>query len=281
MTTPMYRDIADQLRLRIESKEFDHEEAERARGQLPTEQNLQKHYGVSRNTIRDAIKQLITFGLVETRPGQGTFVVPPVDPFVTTLTGDPNEGGGGGEGTSYASEVEKADRQPYVSPIQIEIQEASPDVAAGLWVPIGTEVISRHRKRYIDGKAWSLETSFYPGEFADRGAARLRKAGNIEEGTVRYLQKEIGIRQVGYRDWIAVRAPNPAEMDFFSLPSDGRVAVVENSRTAFDGNGQPMRLTVTVFRADRNQFIAEVGAVPPPKPGAAHIQKIADDSNDS
>lgn len=143
MTTPMYRDIADQLRLRIESGEFDHEEAERAKGQLPTEQNLQKHYGVSRNTIRDAIKQLTTFGLVETRPGQGTFVVPPVDPFVTTLTGDPNEGGGGGEGTSYASEVEEADRQPYVSPIQIEIQEASPEVAAGLWVPIGTEVISR------------------------------------------------------------------------------------------------------------------------------------------
>ena len=67
------------------------------------------------------------------------------------------------------------------------------------------------------------------------------------------------------RDWIVVRAPEPIEMDFFKLPLDGRVVVVEIFRTAFDGNGQPMRLTVTVFRADRNQFVADVGKVPPLK----------------
>lgn len=275
MAAPMYRVIAEQLRQQIEDREFE------AGKQLPTEQELQERYSASRNTIRDAIKQLITLGLVETRPGQGTFVVPPIDPFVTTLTGDPTEGGGGGEGTSYASEVEKADRKPSVSKIKVEIQAASDEVAAGLWIPVGTEVISRHRERYIDGKAWSLETSFYPGEFADRGAEKLRKAGDIDEGTVRYLQDTIGIRQVGYRDWISVRPPNAGEMDFFSLPPDGRVAVVENSRTAFDGNERPMRLTVTVFRADRNQLIVEVGPVPRPKASTAHDQKRADDSNDS
>jgi hypothetical protein len=30
-------------------------------------------------------------------------------------------------------------------------------------------------------------------------------------------------------------------------------------RTAFDQNKSPMRLTVTVFPADRNQFIANTG----------------------
>jgi len=74
MTTPMYREIADELRQQIESGEFE------AGGQLPTEQDLQKLYSASRNTIRDAIKQLTTLGLVETRPGQGTFVVPRLIP---------------------------------------------------------------------------------------------------------------------------------------------------------------------------------------------------------
>jgi GntR family transcriptional regulator len=264
MTTPMYRDIADQLRLRIESGEFGSEDTEDDKGQLPTEQDLQKHYGVSRNTIRDAIKQLITLGLVETKPGQGTFVVAKIDPFVTTLTGSPEEGGG--EGASYASEVEKNDRQPASSPVRVEIQEAGPDVAAGLWVPVGTEVISRHQQRYIDETPYSLQTSFYPGEFADRGAKDLRRARDIQPGTVRYLHETIGVKQVGYRDWITVRAPNQIEADFFKLPADGRIVVYEVSRTAFDGNGQPMRLTITVYPADRNQFIADVGAVPPPKP---------------
>ena len=129
--------------------------------------------------------------LVETRPGQGTFVVPPD----RSLRHHPDRRSDrrrrrrrrnqlcirsreGGPDSRPSARSRSRSRRPR------------PDVAAGLWVPIGTEVISRHRKRYIDGKAWSLETSFYPGEFADRGAARLRKAGDIEEGTVRYLQKD-------------------------------------------------------------------------------------------
>jgi GntR family transcriptional regulator len=59
-----------------------------------------------------------------------------------------------------------------------------------------------------------------------------------------------------------VRAPNPTEADFFKLPPDGRVPMYEITRTAYDGNGQPMRVTVTVYPADRNQFIVNVGKVP-------------------
>ena len=106
-----------------------------------------------------------------------------------------------------------------------------------------------------------MQTSYYPMEFADRGAEQLRSARNIDEGTV-VPGGHLGIQQVGYRDWITVRAPNPTEADFFKLPSDGRVPMFEISRTAFDGNGQPMRLTVTVYPADRNQFIVNVGEVP-------------------
>jgi len=250
MTTPMYREIAEHLRKQIESGEF------ASGAQMPTEQDLQAQHNASRNTIREAIKQLTTLGLVETKPGQGTFVVPKVPPFVTSLTGPPETA------VDYTSGVLGESGEATASAIQVEIQEASADVAAGLGLEEGTEVISRHRRRFIDGLPWGLETSFYPGEFADRGADKLRRARNIDEGTVTYLRNAIGVRQVGYRDWVTVRAPNSTEADFFKLPPDGRVAVYEMFRTAFDGNEQPMRLTVTVVRADRNQFIVDVGSVP-------------------
>jgi GntR family transcriptional regulator len=51
-------------------------------------------------------------------------------------------------------------------------------------------------------------------------------------------------------------------MDFFKLPPDDRVPMYEITRTAYDGDGHPMRLTVTVYPADRNQFLLEMGAVP-------------------
>jgi len=67
---PLYRMIAEDLRRKIESGELPKE----SRGPLPTEAELQKDFGASRNTIRDAIKWLVSLDLVETRPGQGTFV---------------------------------------------------------------------------------------------------------------------------------------------------------------------------------------------------------------
>jgi GntR family transcriptional regulator len=255
MVNPLYRQIAEDLREQIESGTL-------LRGQqLRTEDQLKDHYGASRNTIRDAIKWLTSLGLVETRPGQGTFVVEKIDPFVTTLTGDPNTAGAL-EGASYGSDVSKPDRRAVANGVQVEIQEASEEVASGLWIAKDTEVISRHERRFIDGTPWSMQTSFYPMDFADRGAERLRSARNIEEGTVRYLADSLHIRQVGYRDWVTVRAPSAAEADFFRLSPDGRVPVYEIFRTAFDGNGVPMRLTITVYPADRNQFIIDVGDVP-------------------
>ena len=79
---------------------------------------------------------------------------------------------------------------------------------------------------------------------------------------MQYLADTLGLRQVGYRDWITVRTPNAAEAGFFNLSLDGRVAVYEIFRTAFDQTRTPMRLTITVFPTDRNQFIVEIGAVP-------------------
>jgi GntR family transcriptional regulator len=255
MANPMYRQIAEDLRQQIGSGTL------AAGSQLPTELDLRERYSASRNTVRDAIKWLTSLGLVETKPGQGTFVVEDIDPFVTTLTGSVT-GFGGGEGDVYKSEIQAENRKFTVSSVQVEIQSAAEDVANGLAVLEGTEVISRHERRFIDGHPWSMQTSFYPMEFADRGAERLRSARDIPEGTVKYLADTLHIRQAGYRDWITVRAPNPTEADFFKIPPDGRVPIYEIFRTAFDGNGQPMRLTITVYPADRNQFIINVGEVP-------------------
>jgi GntR family transcriptional regulator len=258
MANPMYRQIAEDLRGRIESGEL------AAGRQLPTELELRERYSASRNTVRDAIKWLTSLGLVTTRPGQGTFVVEDTDPFVTTLSGDPKTGFGGGEGTRYRSEVTKQNRKPTTSPIQVEIQEAGPEIAQLLAQPAGTVVISRHEKRLIDGKVWSMQTSFYPMEFLHRGADRLTQPFDIEEGTVQYLANTLHIHQVGYRDLLVVRAPDNNEADFFKLPADGRTSIIQISRTAFDGNGQPMRVTVTVYPADRNQFLFDFGQVPKP-----------------
>lgn len=254
MAGPLYRQIADDLRRRIESGELGRGE------QLPTEDNLMDSYHASRNTVRGAIRDLATRGLVYTLHGKGTFVSPRVSPIVTTLTIDPATGRAGGEGPVYMLLIAASGRSPSADKPVVEISEAGPEVAQHLGIPEGTDVIVRSQKLYLDGLPWSLQTSFYPRSLLAR-APRLLDTSDISEGTVAYMAG-LGIMQAGYRDEIEWRLADHAETAYFDLPIDGHVQVVEIRRISFDQEKNRVRLTITAYRADRNQFAINVGDVP-------------------
>jgi GntR family transcriptional regulator len=254
MPEPLYKQIAEDLRQKIESGELPPD------AQLPTEEQLRVQYSASRNTVRDAVKWLIGRGMVETRPGQGTFVVEKIDPFVTTLGQD--TGLGGGETTTYLSEVRNKRRTPRNDELKVETHQANQVAARDLQIHQGTSVVSRNQHRYIDDMPWSMQTTFYPFDLVERGATRLIQPQNIEPGAVRYLEEKLAVKEVGWRETITVRAPEPEEAAFFQLSDDGRVAVYEIRRIAFEESGKPLRVTVTTYPADRNQFVINVGRVP-------------------
>ncbi len=253
---PLYHQIADDLRGKIESGDL-------PRGsQLPTELELRDTYEASRNTIRDAIKRLISQGLVETRQGQGTFVTQVIDPFVTVRSPHPQTGvsDAGEESATYLSQVNEQHRRGLASPPKVEVMPCPRGVALRLRIRPGEQVISRHQVRYIDDIPWLLQTSFYPWALFTAGADRLLIAEDIAEGTVKYLAETLRLKQVGYRDWVTARGPDNNEQAFFGLAHDA--AVFEVFRTAFDQGQTPMRLTVTVYPVDRNQLVFNFGDVP-------------------
>ena len=67
---PPFAQLADILRGRIESGEL------RPGRAMPSLTYLMQEYELSRNTVRRAIAVLANEGLVRTRPGWGTFIVP-------------------------------------------------------------------------------------------------------------------------------------------------------------------------------------------------------------
>jgi GntR family transcriptional regulator len=272
MPEPMYKRVSEDLRGRIESGEIV------PGSQLPTELELMEEYGekfgvasarvtISRNTVRDAIKLLVTRGLVVTRPGRGTFVVRKIDPFVSTLSGSSEIGRETvryvSEVDGYASEVEASGRKPDVTVPRVEVQRATGRIASRLRLAEGTMVISRYQDRSIDATPWSMQATFYPMEWVTRGADRLLVAENITDGIIKYVEDVLGVKQVGWHDLITARVASSHEIAFFDLPEDGQVAVFEVSRVGFDEHGQPLRLTVTVYPADRNYLAYDEGQVPP------------------
>jgi GntR family transcriptional regulator len=261
MPDPRWRQIAEELRHKIESRELGPGAA------LPSELELQESYGASRNTVRDAIRWLVARGLVVTRPGRGTFIARKIDPFVTPLETE-LQTVLGSESATYLSEVEASKRQLESSVPRVEVQQASTLVAAELDIPAGEAVVSRHQERHIDGTPWSLQTTFYPMRLVQDGAVNLLLANDLKPGAVPYVQDVLGIEQVGWRERLVVRVPDRRETEFFDLNDDGRVAVIETIRTGYDENQRPFRVTVTSFPADRNQFVLTVGKAPATPPAA-------------
>ncbi len=260
MADPLWRQIAEDLRQKIESEELG------ADGKpLPTELELQAEYRASRNTIRDAIKWLVGRNLVYTRSGQGTFVTPKIKPFVTVLSPPPPESAME-ETIAFTEAVLHRRRAPSVSEPRVEIQRAAGLAADELRLADDAMVISRHQQRLIDGLPYSRQTTFYPMRLVERGATRLLQAEDIKIGAVGYLREDLGIYEVGRRDRISVRAPDAEESAFFGIPDDGSTPVFEITRTGYEASGQPLRVTVTTYPADRNQFVMESGQLPDDEP---------------
>jgi GntR family transcriptional regulator len=234
MAYPMHRRIAEDLRKQIESGKLEPGQ------QLPTEQELREQYDASRNTVRDAVKWLTCLGLAESRPGQGTFVADRVEPFVTTLVSDARTAWDGVADSGYLSKLEESGMKPSSGPVQVEIHETTEEIVVGVWVSRGSEVISRHERRFIDSPPpWSMQGSFYPMGFADREAERTRSSYSAYEGMWRYLVSVLCAHQDDSRDRITVRAPNESETGLFKLSRASQATVPRILSTAFDQPDRP------------------------------------------
>lgn len=264
---PRYQQIAEDLRKQIEVGAAAPNSTDGSLlvpgRQLPTELELRDKYNASRNTVRDAIKRLMGQGLVETRPGQGTFVTRKITPFVTVLSIDPKtgQGGGGEEGATYPAMVREQGRNAGAGDdADIRVRPCPSAIAWRLQVEQTDKVVIRHQQRQIDDTVWSLQTSYYPLDWVTGGATRLLMPENIDEGTVQYLAETLGMKRAGYRDWVTARTPNRNEQELFGLTHDA--TVFEIFRASYAENGTPMLVTVTVYPTDRNHIVYEYGTVP-------------------
>jgi GntR family transcriptional regulator len=264
MAESLWRTIAGDLHWKIETEELG-----TAGDPLPNEQELTDSYRASRNTVREALRWLGTRGEVVSKSGQGTYIKPRSAGFEVELSRGPYTLIS--DNDDFMTYVKSRARDPSLSEVKVDIlptgEAAVPVIGRRLVDLIGElketgDVISRRQIRKVDGQAHSLQRTFYPTRFADDGAADLRAARNIEGGGVAYISEKLGIDEVACYDRLAVRVPDPDEADDLGLPDDGRVQVIEIVRVGYSGDGSPVRVTATTYRADISTFGMRFGDVP-------------------
>jgi len=138
--------VADRLRERLERGDW------RPRERLPTEHELSAEYGVSRATIRTALRTLESRGLTVTRHGVGTFATAATGAVTADLQ----------RLESISQTITRLGRRPGARFRSIGVRPADAAEAAALLLPTGGPVLSTQREITADGEVVAYSHDLLP-----------------------------------------------------------------------------------------------------------------------
>ncbi|MCK1215701.1 GntR family transcriptional regulator [Streptococcus uberis] len=141
---PLYMQLVDMLELKIR-------ESMSPNDKLLSERELSEHYGVSRITVRLALKELEIRGLIYKKQGKGTYVSGINEP-ATDLSA----------AYSFTEEMRKQGREPKTTILSFEKLTVTSYLSNLLDVNKGTEIFELERLRLADDKPLMLERTFLP-----------------------------------------------------------------------------------------------------------------------
>lgn len=237
---PLYRQVADELRVQIQQRELT------PGGQLPTEARLMDRYGVSRNTVRLALGVLRTEGLVVTGQGRGSFVadLPAERP------------------ARPGTRVERTVEHNAADVLAVELAGAAdgdgdeltvttvsapPGVAERLRIQPGQRVVARHRLALRGGAPSHVIDSFAAVDLV--GGTGIDQPGPLHVAMAAALD-EVGHPLARLDDEVGVRMPTPAEAQELQIATG--VPVLTVLRTAFDDDGVPVLAMTALLPGDRH-----------------------------
>ena len=234
----VYRQIADHLRTALARGQL--REGER----LPSESQLMAHYGVTRVTVRNALKVLQEEGLIVAEHGRGVYVRS--RPPVRRLASDRFARRHRKEGkAAFTVESESVAATPLVDMIKVSEARPPEEIADRLELADGGQAVVRSRRYSLDGRPVETAVSYIPADLA-RGTpiaepnpgpggiyARLEDAGHVLE---RFTEE------------VTARMPTPEEVRLLSLQPG--VPVFRLVRTAYDTDGRAVEVCDTVMASD-------------------------------
>jgi GntR family transcriptional regulator len=233
--TPAYRELADQLRAAIERNG--------AEAQLPTEAELSRRYGLSRQTVRRAYQELVADGVVTRVPGRGTFPRP-AGPYVRSF-------GSFEDLLAQSSDTE----MELVAPLQV-VERPHPGAVERLRTGQVMEVRAR---RLHDGLPYCVSVVSLPVPVGRRLARvrLLRTVGARRKTTVlELLDSVLEPPIMTARQDITVDVAPPDVAPMLDLPP--RCPVLRIDRLYLDADDRPVEFTVSYLNPERYTYRLEL-----------------------
>ncbi|GIG60416.1 phosphonate metabolism transcriptional regulator PhnF [Longispora fulva] len=213
--------------------------------QLPSEHELVQRHGVSRNTVRKALGQLVHDGLVISRQGSGYFVREHQPVIWHASRPERNVQTSVLPADAWSHCVREQGRTPEEK-IRIVVGVPNARIAAALQLKPGEEVVGRLRERYVDGVLSTLADSYYPESLVRDSPIMLPY--DVQPGVYAILASR-GAGFTRNRDEIITRMPNREEANRLKLGPGTPIA--EHLRVSFTPSNRPVRLLLSILPGDK------------------------------
>ena len=208
--------------------------------QLPTEDKLITRFEVSRITVRRAIQNLASRGLIEIRHGKGTFVAAPkLTQELTELSG-------------FVEDMRAVGRKPTARVLGKEIVTADTTVASHLALTKGERVVRIRRVRLADGVPISFDETYLPLEIGKKIITNNLKVEPIFSLLER--KYDIPLLEAEYKlEAVAAEADVAA-----ALRVKQGCPIFRIERTSFSTGNRPVDYEKLHYRGDLVRFVTRL-----------------------
>jgi DNA-binding GntR family transcriptional regulator len=223
---PKYEQIAQDIRDQIADGRL-------KPGQMvPSSRTLAYEWRVSRPTAADALERLKKDGLVASRPGSGTFVLPP---HAQTHQ----------DARRNAAAIDVSFVPEYLT---VKLDPAPKHVAEALVQEVDEPAVRRQLLvRDPDGIPMRLVTSWFPAGLAE-AAPLLLQPEHIEDGAEAYIAEHTERKPFLGRGEKSARLATELECEQLQL--EPPAAVLVHHLAVFDSQGSALHFDETIYRGD-------------------------------
>ncbi|CAN5464108.1 hypothetical protein BH11ACT8_BH11ACT8_03840 [soil metagenome] len=227
---PLWAQVQHDIERRLRGGEF-HQA-------FPGEMALVDQYGVSRHTVREALRRLRQSGLVEASRGRAPKVA---DDEISQPQGALY--------SLFASVQAAGHRQRSI--VRALDARADGTVAARLGLEESTPLIYLERIRLSDDEPLAMDRVWLPA----RIAAPLLEADFTQTSLYAELDARCAIRLTGGYERVRAVIPTPAERLLLDIPEDAAAFAIERTGEL---RGRPVEWRQTVVRGDRFSLVTDV-----------------------
>lgn len=211
---------------------------------IPTEMELQKRFGVSRATVRQALADLVREGLLKRRRSQGTTVSSTrIEAHLSNLA-------------SFTNEIVKSGLALNTKILKIQHISVPAYVADLLDLTPGEIVTVMERLRLVEEIPVALELWYAPDKYFPGLDSKLFGKTGIEQSTYYVMLKHYGIEIKRAEDTISPVAVEDREARFLGV--ENGTAALLRTRISYSSNGRPITYGSGMYLI-RLKFFQEAG----------------------